>query len=104
MIATWEKTGRLCLIHLSKAELDEFLTSTTARSHGAHVISMFNRRRSNWLSYGLSEVKKDLVVQTNDRERRGFKLRLKFEISCNPDERERQQIEEYLQDRSMYTI
>ena len=45
-LATWDDTGNVGIVSLTKAELKEF-TTTTGSDEGEHIISMLNKHRSH---------------------------------------------------------
>ena len=102
-LATWDDTGNVGVVNLTKATLKE-LTSTCS-DKGEHITSMLKNHRSHWYRacVGLSEVRREIPMETDDLM---FKLRLRFDIYCTASEERRvPQVEEnpsLLYHRSMW--
>ena len=79
-LATWDDTRNVGIVNLTKAELQEFTTSTSS-DKGEHITSMLMKYRSHWyrVCAGLSEVRREIPIKTDDL---AFKLRLGFDICC----------------------
>ena len=103
-LATWDDdTSNVGVVNLTKAELQEFTTSTGS-DKGEHITSMLIKYRSHWYCacVGLSEVRREIMMETDDMV---FKLGLKFDICCMASEERRvPQIEEDLNHKSMCHI
>ena len=46
-LATWDDTGNLGVVNLTKAELEEF-TTNTGSDKGEHITSMLKKYCSHW--------------------------------------------------------
>ena len=46
-LATWDDTGNVGVVNLTKAELKEFITSTGSNK-GEYITSMSKKHRSHW--------------------------------------------------------
>lgn len=97
--ATWDETGSIGCIHLTKTELEEFITSAGSQN-GEHVILILIKHHCN---VALSEVSREFMMEADDL---AFKLKLRFAIRriSELDEKRVQEIEECLQYGSMYHI
>jgi hypothetical protein len=97
-VATWDETGSVGVIYLTKNELEEYVTS--AESHNG---KQFTSTLINYvITVGLSEVRGEFRIETNDLV--VFKTGLIFEICWIPEEnlKSLQQSKEYLKYASMY--
>jgi hypothetical protein len=102
-LATWDDTGNVGIVNLTKAELKEFTTSTGS-DKGEHITSMLkNTVLICVVRASLSEVTREMLMETDEQV---FGLRLRFDICCMASEERRvPQVEEdpnLLYDRSMY--
>ena len=75
-LATWDDTGNVGIVNLTKAELKEYTTSTGS-DKGEHITSMLKKHCSHW--YYTREVRREILMETDDLV---FKLRLGFDICC----------------------
>ena len=103
IVATWDDTGNVGFVNLTKAELEDFTTST-ASDKGEHMTSML--KNTFFIGFYLfSEVRREILMETDNLI---FKLRLKFDICCMASkDRKLPQIEEdpsLLYDTSMCHI
>ena len=105
-LATWDDdTSNVGAVNLTKAELQEFTTSTGS-DRGEHFTSMLKKRHSHsyFVCVGMSEVRREILMETDDL---GFELKLRFDICCMAsEERKVPQIEDpsLLYQRSMYHV
>ena len=84
-LATWDDdTSNVGIVNLTKAELQEFTTSTGS-DKGEHITSMLIKYRSHWyrVCAGLSEVRREIPIKADDLV---FELRLRFDICCMASE------------------
>ena len=100
LVVTWDDTGSLGVIYLTKTELEEYATS----HDGEHFRSIFI---NGVVIVGLPDVRRELMIETDDL--LVFKLGLKFEICWIPpdDDLKRprvQEVQEHLKYESMYCI
>ena len=76
-LATWDNTGDVGVVYLTKTELKEFATSTGS-DKGEHLTSML-KITFLMVSCVLSEVRREVQMETDDFV---FKLSLRFDICC----------------------
>ena len=80
-LATWDDTGNVGVVYLTKAELKELATGTTF-DKGEYIASKLLNIVS-FASCVLSEARREILIETNELV---FKLRLRFGICCMASE------------------
>ena len=90
-LVTWDDTGNVGLVNMTKDELKEF-TTRSGSDKGKHITSTFKTPFFIGILCVLSEVRREILIETDDLV---FKLRLRFDICCiTSEERRVLQVEE----------
>ena len=83
-LVTWDDTGNVGLVSLTKDELEE-CTTRSGSDKSEHITSVLKSPFSLALCV-LSEVRREVLMETDDLV---FKLRLRFDICCIASEERR---------------
>ena len=78
-LATWDDTGNVGVVNLTKAELKN-LTTSSGSDNSEHITSM-SKKTFSLVSFVLSEFRREMEMDDLV-----FKLRLKFDICCMASE------------------
>ena len=82
--ATWDDTGNVGVVNLTKAELEEF-TASIGAGKGELITSTF-QNSTFFIGIVLSGVGREIQMETDDL---AFKLRMRFDVSCMASEESR---------------